>query len=115
LLDKITNANGDVYHATITELAGVDVAAATADDSVDSFTVKDMGAALSTAFEDLIDAGEKLDAVELDVSDDTDDTITISLADFSNTDDTAGPVTQDYLDVLDKFTVDANITFTVPV
>jgi hypothetical protein len=113
LLDKITNANGDVYHATITELAGADVVAATADDSVDSFTVKDMGAALSTAFEDLIDAGEKLTAVELDVSDDTDDVITISLADFSNTDDTAGPVTQDYLDVLDKFTVDANITFTV--
>lgn len=113
LLDKITNANGDVYHATITELAGVDVAAATADDSVDSFTVKDMGAALSTAFEDLIDAGDKLTAVELDVSDDTDDTITISLADFRNTDDTAGPVTQDYLDVLDKFTADANITFTV--
>jgi hypothetical protein len=113
LLDKITNANGDVYHATITELAGADVVAATADDSVDSFTVKDMGAALSTAFEDLIDAGDKLTEVELDVSDDTDDTITISLADFSNTDDTAGPVTQDYLDVLDKFTVDANITFTV--
>ena len=113
LLDKITNANGDVYHATITELAGADVAAATADESVDSFTVKDMGAALSTAFEDLIDAGDKLTAVELDVSDDTDDTITISLADFKNTDDTAGPVTQDYLDVLDKFTVDANITFTV--
>ena len=113
LLDKITNANGDVYHATITELAGADVVAATADDSVDSFTVKDMGTALSTAFEDLIDAGDKLTAVELDVSDDTDDVITISLADFSNTDDTAGPVTQDYLDVLDKFTEDANITFTV--
>ena len=113
LLDKITNANGDVYHATVTELAGADVAAATADDSVDSFTVKDKGAALTTAFEDLIDAGDKLTAVELDVSDDTDDVITISLADFTNTDDNAGPVTQDYLDVLDKFSVDANITFTV--
>lgn len=113
LLDKITNANGDVYHATVTELAGADVVAATADDSVDSFTVKDKGAALTTAFEDLIDAGDKLTAVELDVSVDTDDVITISLADFTNTDDNAGPVTQDYLDVLDKFTVDANITFTV--
>jgi hypothetical protein len=113
LLDKITNANGDVYHATVTELAGADVAAATGDDSVDSFTVKDKGAALTTAFGDLIDAGDKLTAVELDVSDDTDDTITISLADFTNTDENAGPVTQDYLDVLDKFSVDANITFTV--
>ena len=113
LLDIIENANGDVYHATITELAATDVVAATADASVDSFTVKDKGAALTTAFGDLIDAGDKLTAVELDVSDDTDDTITISLADFTNTDENAGAVTQDYLDVFDKFTVDANITFTV--
>ena len=113
LLDNITNANGDVYHATVTELAGADVATATGDASVDSFTVKDKGAALTTAFGDLIDAGDKLTAVELDVSDDTDDTITISLANFTNTDENAGAVTQDYLDVLDKFTVDANITFTV--
>jgi hypothetical protein len=113
LLDKITNANGDVYHATITELAATDVVAATADDSVDSFTVKDKGAALTTAFGDLIDAGDKLTAVELDVSDDTDDTITISRADFTNTDEANGYVTQDYLDVLDKFSVNANITFTV--
>ena len=114
LLDKITNANGDVYHATVTELAATDVVAATADDSVDTFTVKDKGAALTTAFGDLIDAGDKLTGVELDTSDTADAVITIARADFINSDDTGGAyVTKDYIDVINKFTVAPTITLTV--
>lgn len=64
------------YQATVSDLAAGDVATATADANVLSFTVKDTGANLETNFADLVAAGSKLTGV---TQDDT-DAIKISLS-----------------------------------
>jgi hypothetical protein len=117
LLDKFMNANGDAYHAVVTDLDAAHIAVATADTSVDTFAVLDVGSELTTSLSDLMaaSAGDKLTAVAVGAQDGspTDDvTIEIAKADFLNADEGAGYVTADYADLISKTTGDFQVKLT---
>ena len=117
LLDKISNANGDVYHANLTDLDAAHIGAADGDASVDHFAVLDVGSELTTNLSDLMDAsaGDKLTAVAVGAQDGspTDDvTIEIAKADFLNADEGAGYVTADYANLISKTTGDFQVKLT---
>jgi hypothetical protein len=117
LLDKFMNANGDAYHAVVTDLDAAHIAVATADTSVDTFAVLDVGSELTTSLSDLMaaSAGDKLTAVVVGAQDGsaTDDvTIEIAKADFLNTDEANGYVTTDYANLISKTTGDFQVKLT---
>jgi len=102
ILDMLSQNTGG-YHATITELAGSNVAAATADTNVDSFTAKDTAAALTTNFADLVAANVSGKLTSINNSDTG--SVSIPLADLV-------AHAQDYANTLNKFDAPPAVTLT---